>query len=154
MKKILVTAATGSLGMEVITNLLTKTSAKNIYALARSEEKAAPLKKLGVTVRIGDYDDFDSLLKAFKGIDTLYMVSNTDVSKRITQQDNVSSEAVAIDLSSVKPAVTHHRLPFGTLQKQITAPSSVTQNVKSDSTDVTKSKHSRSLNLTEKDIVK
>jgi uncharacterized protein YbjT (DUF2867 family) len=41
MKKTLVTAATGSLGTAVITNLLTKTSAKNIYALARSEEKAA-----------------------------------------------------------------------------------------------------------------
>src|SRR5260221_1370789 len=99
MKKILVTAATGSLGMAVITNLLTRTSAKNIHALARSEEKAAPLKKLGVNVKIGDYDDYDSLLNAFKGIDTLYMVSNTDVSKRI-KQDNVVEAAL-------KAGVTH-----------------------------------------------
>lgn len=101
MKKILVTAATGSLGMAVITNLLTKTSAKNIYALARSEEKAAPLEKLGVTVRIGDYDDYDSLLSAFKGIDTLYMVSNTDVSKRITQQDNVVEAALEAGITRI-----------------------------------------------------
>jgi len=94
MKKILVTAATGSLGMAVITSLLTKTGARNIHALARSKEKAAPLKKLGVNVKIGDYDDYDSLLNAFKGIDTLYMVSNTDVSKRITQQDNVVEAAL------------------------------------------------------------
>src|SRR5580698_1240790 len=101
MKKILVTAATGSLGMAVIKNLLTKASAKNIYALARSEEKAAPLKKLGVTVRIGDYDDYGSLLKAFKGIDTLYMVSNTDVSKRIIQQDNVVEAALEAGITRI-----------------------------------------------------
>jgi NAD(P)H dehydrogenase (quinone) len=101
MKKILVTAATGSLGKAVITNLLTKTSAKNIHALARSEEKAAPLKKLGVTVSIGDYDDYASLLTAFKGIDTLYMVSNTDVSKRITQQDNVVEAAVEAGITRI-----------------------------------------------------
>ena len=101
MKKILVTAATGSLGMAVITNLLTKTSAKNIHALARSEEKAAPLKKLGVTVKIGEYDDYDSLLNAFKGIDTLYMVSNTDVSKRITQQDNVVEAALEAGITRI-----------------------------------------------------
>lgn len=101
MKKILVTASTGSLGRAVITNLLTKTSAKNIHALARSEEKAAPLKKLGVTVKIGDYDDYDSLLNAFKGIDTLYMVSNTDVSKRITQQDNVVEAALEAGITHI-----------------------------------------------------
>ena len=101
MKKILVTGATGSLGMGVITTLLSKTNSKNVYALARSEEKAAPLKELGVNVRIGDYDDYDSLLNAFKGIETLYMVSNTDVSKRITQQDNIVKAALKAGVSHI-----------------------------------------------------
>ena len=101
MKKILVTGATGSLGMGVITTILSKTNAKNVYALARSEEKAAPLKELGVNVRIGDYDDYDSLLTAFKGIETLYMVSNTDVSKRITQQNNVVEAALKAGIGHV-----------------------------------------------------
>jgi len=101
MKNILVTGATGPLGMGVITNLLTRTNAKNIHALARSEEKAAPLKAKGVDVRIGDYDDYDSLLNAFKGIDTLYMVSNTDVSKRITQQDNVVKAALKAGVTRI-----------------------------------------------------
>ncbi len=101
MKKILVTGATGSLGMGVITTLLSKTSPKNVYALARSEEKAAPLKEIGINVRIGDYDDYDSLLNAFKGIETLYMVSNTDVSKRITQQDNVVKAALTAGVSRI-----------------------------------------------------
>lgn len=101
MKNILVTGATGQLGMAVITNLLTKTSAKNVHALARSEEKAVPLKAKGVDVRIGDYDDYDSLLNAFKGIETLYMVSNTDVSKRITQQDNVVKAALKAGVNHI-----------------------------------------------------
>ena len=94
MKKILVTGATGPLGMGVIKNLLTKTNAKQIFALARTEEKAAPLRSLGVNARIGDYDDYDSLVNAFQGIDKLYMVSNTDVSKRFKQQDNVVDAAI------------------------------------------------------------
>lgn len=101
MKTILVTGATGALGRGVITTLLSSISAKNVYALARSEEKAAPLKELGVNVRIGDYDDYDSLLNAFKGIETLYMVSNTDVSKRIKQQDNVVSAALKAGVSHI-----------------------------------------------------
>ena len=101
MKHILVTGATGSLGMGVVTNLLAKTSAKNVHALARSEEKAAPLKANGVDVRIGDYDDYDSLLNAFKGIGTLYMVSGTDVSKRIAQQDNVVNAALQAGVSHI-----------------------------------------------------
>jgi NAD(P)H dehydrogenase (quinone) len=94
MKKVLVTGATGSLGMGVIATLLDKTNAKNIYALARSEEKSAPLKALGVNVRIGDYDDYASLLNAFQGIETVYMVSGTDISKRFGQQENVIEAAL------------------------------------------------------------
>ena len=101
MKNILVTGATGQLGMGVITNLLTKTSAKNVHALARSEEKAAPLKAKGVDVRLGDYDDYDSLLNAFKGIETLYMVSGTDVAKRISQHDNVVEAAVEAGVNHI-----------------------------------------------------
>ena len=101
MKNILVTGATGALGMGVITNLLAKTSAKNVHALVRSEEKAAPLKEKRVDVRIGDYDDYDSLLNAFKGIEILYMVSNTDVSKRIIQQDNVVEAALKAGVSHI-----------------------------------------------------
>ena len=101
MKNILVTGATGALGMGVITHLLTRTSAKYVHALARSEEKAAPLQAKGVDVRIGDYDDYDSLLKAFKGIETLYMVSGTDVARRITQHDNIVEAALEAGVSRI-----------------------------------------------------
>jgi NAD(P)H dehydrogenase (quinone) len=101
MKNILVTGATGPLGMGVIANLLSNMAVSNIYALVRSEEKAAPLKELGINIKIGDYDDFDSLLNAFDQIDTLYMVSNTDVEKRISQQDNVVRAAIEAGVTRI-----------------------------------------------------
>ena len=39
-----------------------------IYALVRSEEKGEALKEAGFNIRIGDYDDLDSMKEALKGI--------------------------------------------------------------------------------------
>jgi len=94
MKNILVTGATGPLGMAVVENLLKNISAEHIRVLARNAEKAAPLKEKGIDVRIGDYENYDSLIKAFNGIETVYMISNNEVQNRITQQDNVVRAAV------------------------------------------------------------
>jgi len=89
MKNILVTGATGQLGSAVIENLLESTDAGNIHALVRNPEKAAAIEEKGVTVLIGDYNDYGSLVTSFKGIEVLYMISNNDIPNRITQQDNV-----------------------------------------------------------------
>ncbi|HET7152297.1 MAG TPA: hypothetical protein VFJ29_00905 [Candidatus Kapabacteria bacterium] len=72
----------------------------------------------------------------------------------ITQQDNVSSASVTVDLSTQKSAVTHHRLPFQAMEKKVAAPPSVAQNMKTDSVTVAKTKQQRIENLTGKDIVK
>ncbi len=56
---ILVTGATGHLGTAVIETLLKKESANNIAAFVRNESKAADLKEKGVSIRVGNYDDFD-----------------------------------------------------------------------------------------------
>ncbi|MDP9081987.1 MAG: SDR family oxidoreductase [Bacteroidota bacterium] len=93
MSNILVTGATGPLGSAVTESLLKKTGAAGISILARSADKAAALKARGVNVLIGDYNDYASLLAAFKGIDKLYMVSGNDITNRIEQQDNVVKAA-------------------------------------------------------------
>lgn len=46
-----------------------------IYVLVRSEEKGEALKEAGFNIRIGDYDDLDSMKEALKGIDRLLFVS-------------------------------------------------------------------------------
>ncbi|MBC7935663.1 MAG: SDR family oxidoreductase [Rhizobacter sp.] len=84
---ILVTGATGHFGKATIRFLLKKgVAAKGISALVRDESKAADLKDLGITLIQGDYNDQDSLLKAFTGIDKLLFVSGNDITKRGPQQ--------------------------------------------------------------------
>ncbi len=90
---ILITGATGQLGNATINFLLSKVPEKEIAALVRDEKKAASLKSRGVEIRIGDYDNYDSLLKAFAGVDKLFFVSGNDVPNRLKQHRNVVDAA-------------------------------------------------------------
>ena len=91
---ILVTGATGQFGKSAIDFLLQQgISSTNIVALVRSEEKAVDLAKKGVLVRIGDYDNYASLVTAFKGIEKLLFVSGSDIMNRSTQHQHVVSAA-------------------------------------------------------------
>ena len=67
MNKILITGATGQLGKNVINLLLNKVDKNQISALVRNPAKAEELKKQGVEIREGDYDNYESLVKAFNG---------------------------------------------------------------------------------------
>lgn len=92
--KILVTGATGNFGKKTIEFLLEKGIAPtNISALVRDEAKATDLKDKGITIKIGDYDNYESLLAAFKGIDKLLLVSGTDLENRSKQQLNAVKAA-------------------------------------------------------------
>lgn len=90
--KILVTGATGQLGNAVITQLLKNTTADQIVALARNEEKAANLKALGIEVRLGSFDDQASLAAATQGIDRVLLISGLDAN-RFEQHQNVINAA-------------------------------------------------------------
>ena len=85
MSNILVTGATGSLGGAAVDFLLKRTDASNISVLVRDAAKVADLKAKGVTLLEGDYNDYASLVKAFKGIDKLYFVSSSDIENRNDQ---------------------------------------------------------------------
>ncbi|MES2239190.1 MAG: SDR family oxidoreductase [Bacteroidota bacterium] len=92
--KILVTGATGNFGKLTIDFLLKKgVNAKNISALVREEAKATDLAAKGISLKIGDYDNYDSLLAAFQGIDKLLLVSGTDLANRSKQQLNAVQAA-------------------------------------------------------------
>lgn len=92
--KILVTGATGNFGKLTIDFLLEKGIAPtNITALVRDESKGVDLTAKGINLKIGDYDNYDSLLNAFKGIDKLLLVSGTDLANRSAQQLNAVKAA-------------------------------------------------------------
>ena len=76
---ILVTGATGNYGSKAIEHLLKKgVAVKDIAALVRSEEKTQSLDEKGITTKIGDYADIDSMIRAFEGVDQLLLVSSSD----------------------------------------------------------------------------
>lgn len=90
MINVLVTGATGHFGKATIDYLLKKgVSSNNIAALVRDETKAGDLKAKGISLKLGTYDDYSSLVAAFQGVDKLLLVSATDLAKRSKQQENV-----------------------------------------------------------------
>ncbi len=87
---IAVTAATGQLGRLVIAKLKAKTPATEIVALARNPAKAADL---GVAVREADYSKPETLAKALAGVDTLLLISSSEIGQRAAQHRNVIEAA-------------------------------------------------------------
>lgn len=87
---IAITGATGQLGRLVIDKLKGKLPADQIVALARSPEKAADL---GVAARIFDYDGPETLSAALAGVDTLLLISSSEVGKREAQHTAVVEAA-------------------------------------------------------------
>jgi NAD(P)H dehydrogenase (quinone) len=91
---ILVTGATGQFGTSAIDFLLKKgISANTIVALIREDGKAAELKEKGVNVRMGDYDDYASLVNAFTGIEKVLFISGSDIMNRLSHHQNVIDAA-------------------------------------------------------------
>lgn len=87
---IAVTGATGQLGRSVIEQLKQKVAAANIVALVRSPEKA---QDLGVQARKADYTQPDTLQTALAGVDTLLLISSSEVGQRVAQHQNVLDAA-------------------------------------------------------------
>ncbi|WP_035141324.1 SDR family oxidoreductase [Flavobacterium daejeonense] len=92
--KILITGATGNFGKLTIDFLLKKgIPATAISALVRDESKASDLQEKGISLKKGDYNNYDSLVTAFQGIDKLLLVSGTDLANRSVQQLNAVKAA-------------------------------------------------------------
>lgn len=88
--KIGITGATGHLGRIVVNKLKEKIAADNIVALVRSTQKASDL---GVEAREADYDQPGTLDSALAGIDTLMLISGSEVGKRASQHHNIIEAA-------------------------------------------------------------
>jgi NAD(P)H dehydrogenase (quinone) len=91
---ILVTGATGHFGKATIDFLLAKgVPASEITALVRDTNKANELSRKGISLRVGDYRDYSSLVEAFQKIDKLLLVSSSDISDRASQHTNAIKAA-------------------------------------------------------------
>ena len=99
---ILVTGATGEFGKHAVQQLMKKgVNNSEISVLSRSMEKANNYKEDGITVKIGDYTNYDSLVKAFEGVDKLLFVSSNEIENRAEQHENVVNAAKAAGVKHV-----------------------------------------------------
>jgi NAD(P)H dehydrogenase (quinone) len=85
-----ITGASGHLGRLVIGELRKKVAANDIIALARTPASVADL---GVSVRRADYDRPETLDSALAGVDTLLLISASEVGRRAPQHRNVIDAA-------------------------------------------------------------
>jgi NAD(P)H dehydrogenase (quinone) len=87
---IAVTGANGQFGRIVVAGLIEKLGAKDVVGLVRTPEKAADL---GIAIRKADYDAPETLAPALAGIDTLLLISGSDIGKRAAQHKAVIDAA-------------------------------------------------------------
>lgn len=91
---ILVTAATGQLGQQVIEALIKAgTEPSQIIAGVRNPQKAQSLEALGVQIRPFDYSQPDTLDGALQGVDRLLLISGTNFGQRVQEHQNVIEAA-------------------------------------------------------------
>lgn len=88
--KIAITGSTGQLGKLVIEKLKEKVAIDQIVALARNTQKAESLE---VEVREADYNDPNTFERALVGIDTLLLISSSELGKRSEQHGHVIAAA-------------------------------------------------------------
>jgi len=87
---IAVSGATGQLGRLVIHDLKQRAPASDIVALVRDPAKASDL---GVTARTFDYSKPELLAPALVGVDTLLLISASEMGQRASQHANVIAAA-------------------------------------------------------------
>lgn len=88
--KIGITGATGHLGRLVVAKMKERAAADDLVALVRSPQKAADL---GIEAREADYDKPETLQRALQGIDTLLLISGSEVGKRARQHQHIIDAA-------------------------------------------------------------
>lgn len=93
---ILITGATGQLGRLTIDSLLARgADPQTIVAGARDMSKAADLADRGIRVVALDYDDAASVTAALDGVDSVLLISGSEVGRRTPQHKAVIDAAKA-----------------------------------------------------------
>ena len=93
--KFAVTGASGKLGTFVLQYLKEQGAEKETIAVVRDSKKGESIKKQGFEVRIADYTDKNSLVRAFSGAERLLFISSAPGGEvpRLTQHQNAVTAA-------------------------------------------------------------
>lgn len=100
---LIITGATGQLGKRIVENLLRRVPAQRIGVSVRSPDKASDLAAKGIRVRQGDYDQPESLRRAWEGAEQVLLVSsNAAASGGDPIAQHANAIAVARDLGVLR----------------------------------------------------
>ncbi|MFW4405306.1 NAD(P)H-binding protein [Lactiplantibacillus paraplantarum] len=91
--KYAVTAATGKFGQSAVNTLNAQVGAENVLVIARNQEKAVQMYPDN-PIRVGNYDDVDSMTAAFQGVERVLFVSSQPggpVDRATTHQNVVTA---------------------------------------------------------------
>jgi NAD(P)H dehydrogenase (quinone) len=95
---IAIAGASGKLGRLVVEKLKVLRSGAPLVALARTPSKAADL---GAPVRAADYDAQATLLPALADVETLLLISSSEIGKRAVQHANVIAAAKKVGVKRI-----------------------------------------------------
>ncbi|MGS2763862.1 NAD(P)H-binding protein [Sinomicrobium sp. M5D2P9] len=139
MTKILVTGATGVVGKSTVEHLLKKNvPASQVIGLSRKKENLEDLAAKGVEVREGDYMDYNSLLRAFEGVDKIMLTSAIAFTDRSTQHYNVITAARQMGVKHVVYMSIMRKEGSGRIMPEVTESDRFTEQVlKSSGLDYT-----------------
>jgi NAD(P)H dehydrogenase (quinone) len=129
-EKILVTGVTGLIGKATVEHLLKKgVPANHIIGLSRKKEQIEDLAAKGIEVRFGDYFDFDSLLRAFEGIDKVMLTSTVAFTDRSTQHFNAITAARQVGVKHIVYMAIMRKEGSGRVMPEITESDLFTEQV-------------------------
>ncbi len=99
---ILVTGATGHLGRLVIDSLLARGAAPDdVVAGVRDLDRASDLVDRGVRAVVVDYDRPDTVADALRGVDSVLLISGSEVGRRVEQHRAVIDAAAAAGVTKL-----------------------------------------------------
>jgi NAD(P)H dehydrogenase (quinone) len=101
MGKILVAGAAGQVGTKTLQHLLKRKPAGELVGLVRDPDKAGALADAGIEIRLGDYFDYDSVLRALDGIEKVLLISTHAFTDREAQHENVINAAIVAGVQHV-----------------------------------------------------
>jgi NAD(P)H dehydrogenase (quinone) len=98
---VVVSGAAGQLGRLVAEQLLGRLSVGELILVTRSPRDLADFAERGVEIRLGDFDEPESLAAAFEGGDRLLLISTLAMGRRVEQHRAAIDAAVAAGMHHV-----------------------------------------------------
>jgi NAD(P)H dehydrogenase (quinone) len=88
-----ISGAGGQLGRAAADMLLERVEPSELVLVTRDPSGLADYAGRGVSVRAGNFDDPDGLREAYRGVDTLLLISGADIGRRVAQHTDAIAAA-------------------------------------------------------------